>query len=85
MSKLIVLGNYLFTILIFFINISCIAEPIKKINISNNLSDDYSSSWSPDGKKIMFVSNRDGNREIYIMNSDGSSQNIISKNPSDEI
>ena len=64
MSKLIVLGNYLFTILIFFINISCIAEPIKKINISNisnNLSDDYSSSWSPDGKKIMFVSNRDGN------------------------
>jgi len=29
---------------------------------------------SPDGKKISFCSNRDGNHEIYVMNSDGSKQ-----------
>jgi len=29
-------------------------------------------SWSPDGKKIAFFSNRDGNGDIYIMNADGS-------------
>lgn len=29
-------------------------------------------SWSPDGKQIVFDSNRDRKQEIYIMNSDGS-------------
>ena len=27
---------------------------------------------SPDGRKILFVSNRDRNSEIYVMNADGS-------------
>ncbi len=29
-------------------------------------------SWSPDGSRIAFSSDRDGNTEIYIMNADGS-------------
>jgi Tol biopolymer transport system component len=28
-------------------------------------------AWSPDGRKIAFMSDRDGNREIYVMNADG--------------
>jgi TolB protein len=28
-------------------------------------------AWSPDGRKIAFTSDRDGNREIYVMNADG--------------
>ena len=33
---------------------------------------DEQSSWSPDGEKIAFTSDRDGNTEIYVMNaSDG--------------
>ena len=37
-------------------------------------------SWSPDGTKIAFVSNRDGNKEIYVMNADGTNQTRITNN-----
>ena len=49
---------------------------------------DYSSTWSPDGKKLAFVSKRDGNSEIYIVDvgQDGSfSQTLnITNNPANE-
>jgi len=35
-------------------------------NISNSPAEDISPTWSADGSKIAFVSNRDGNGEIYI-------------------
>ena len=33
--------------------------------------EDMFSAWSPDGTKIAFTSDRDGNFEIYVMNADG--------------
>jgi TolB protein len=42
--------------------------------ITNNNSVNEFASWSPDGKKIVFQTCRDGNFEIYIMNTDGSKQ-----------
>lgn len=36
-------------------------------------------AWSPDGNKIVFVSDRDGNLEIYLMNADGSDQINLTK------
>ena len=33
---------------------------------------DVRPAWSPDGTRIAFTSNRDGNYEIYVMNADGS-------------
>lgn len=37
--------------------------------------------WSPDGSRIVFQTNRDGNYEIYVMNADGSNQRNLTNNP----
>jgi TolB protein len=42
--------------------------------LTNNLAADNFPTWSPDGRKILFESRRDGNREIYVMRADGSNQ-----------
>lgn len=39
---------------------------------------DVSPSWSPDGSKIAFVSERSGGPQIYVMNKDGSGAHRVS-------
>jgi TolB protein len=53
-------------------------------NLTNSNSLDFWSSWSPDGKYILFYSNRDGNNEIYRMDADGKNQINISNHPSND-
>lgn len=55
-------------------------SPNVYMNLTNNLSNDTWGSWSPDGKQIVFMSDRDFNNEIYIMNADGSGQKRITFN-----
>jgi Tol biopolymer transport system component len=56
----------------------------KQTRLTNNDSGtrDYQPAVSPDGKKIAFVSTRDGafNPEIYVMNADGSNPQRLTKN-----
>ena len=53
-------------------------------NLTNHPSDDRSPSWSPDGKRIVFQSDRDNDKghniEIYVMDADGSNQINITNN-----
>jgi len=37
--------------------------------------------WSSDGRRIAFISIRDGNPEIYVMNADGSEQRNLTQSP----
>ncbi len=46
--------------------------------------EDTAPIWSPDGQKIAFVSQRDGNREIYVMDADGQNAVNITRHPADD-
>src|SRR5687768_10024527 len=46
-----------------------------------NEGEDLDPTWSPDGSKIAFMSDRDGGAwEIYVMNADGSGQTRLTNN-----
>ncbi len=49
-------------------------------NLTKHPADDTMAAWSFDGKRIAFISNRDGNWEIYVMNADGSNPTRLTNN-----
>lgn len=49
--------------------------------LTNSPAEDASPSWSPDGARIAFDTNRDGNYEIYVMNANGTGQFNLSSHP----
>ena len=55
-----------------------------QLRLTNNRDDDWSPSWSPDGKRIAFASQRDGNSEIYVMDADGGNQLNLTNNPNED-
>jgi Tol biopolymer transport system component len=50
------------------------SEGGKPKNLTNHPANDITGTWSPDGSRIAFASDRDGNYEIYVMDTDGSNQ-----------
>jgi formylglycine-generating enzyme required for sulfatase activity len=52
-----------------------------RVNITNHPQRDLEPVWSPDGRKVAFVSDRDANKEIYIVNADGSGLGRLTDDP----
>jgi Tol biopolymer transport system component len=52
-----------------FVTTTAGGEPVR---LTENDSVDQHPAWSPDGTRIAFASERDGDSDIYLMNTDGS-------------
>ena len=60
-------------------------EPRNVVNLTNSTtSDNGFPRVSPNGSKIVFTSNRDGNGEIYLMNTDGTSQTRLTNSSAED-
>jgi TolB protein len=49
--------------------------------LTDNEGNNFLPSWSPDGTRICFVSNRDGHPELYVANRDGTNVRRLTNNP----
>ena len=52
--------------------------------LTHSAGDDWVSAWSPDGQRIVFESNRDGNWDIYVMDTDGSNLTNLTHSTSND-
>jgi Tol biopolymer transport system component len=52
-----------------------------QVRLTQAGADDQDPCWSPDGTRIAFESDRDGNYEIYVMDADGSHQTRLTHDP----
>ena len=53
-------------------------------NLTNHPAEDRYGSWSPDGSKVLFQSNRNGNSDIFVMNADGSNLIALTTDPASD-
>jgi Tol biopolymer transport system component len=58
------------------VNITAAASPIRQLTSTS--STNVRPTWSPDGKRIAYQSNRDGSYHIYVMDTDGANTKQIS-------
>ena len=56
------------------------ADGADQRQLTSNNRDNTHPSWSPDGTRIAFTSNRDGDSEVFVMNADGADQRQLTAN-----
>ncbi len=73
---------------IYVVNSDCVLQPggcaAGPVQLTTSRGFDEWPAWSPDGRRLAFVSDRDGNVEVYVMNSDGSQQQRLTNHPADD-
>ena len=52
-----------------------------EVRLTHDNAADERPTWSPDGRSITFVSQRDGDNEIYVMDADGNNQVNLTNHP----
>src|SRR5437867_3221431 len=57
--------------------------PTYPLRLTNNRASDDLPSWSPDGSRIAFTSNREGKSAIYVMHRDGSGVKRLTQSADD--
>ncbi len=60
------------------------ADGSNQVRLTDNLAQDTFPAWSPDGSKLAFLSNRDGDFEIYTMKPDGSNVVRLTDSPGED-
>jgi TolB protein len=60
------------------------ADGSGKRRLTRNSTHDAVAAWSPDGRKIAFLSWIGRHPEIFVMNADGSGQRNLTRSPWDE-
>jgi Tol biopolymer transport system component len=62
----------------YFTNIFSInSDGSGDIQLTDHPGPDVCPIWSPDGEKIVYITQRNGPREIFLMNADGSDQKLL--------
>jgi TolB protein len=47
--------------------------------LTRGSAQDVAAAWSPDGRQILFTSDRDGREQVYVMRVDGTRQRNVSR------
>jgi Tol biopolymer transport system component len=61
------------------------ADGTGQTQLTTDLADDELPTWSPDGSRIAFDSNRSGSYDLYVMNANGSGVTPLTSGPSQDI
>ena len=59
-------------------------DGINSLRLTKHRSQDESPSWSPDGRRIAWSSNRTGNYDIFVMDRDGGNKKNLTNHPKED-